>query len=76
MQFQRCPNPVCGRPYQLNEFGPDFSRFAELGRLTCPHCGFLVASHARAAFLTHALSGDEEATFNASNPVLVAGDRS
>jgi hypothetical protein len=75
MEFKRCPSSVCGRPYQINEFGPNLSPFADLGRLTCPHCGLLLASDTNFAFLTHALSEDEEAAFNASNPINATEDR-
>jgi hypothetical protein len=73
MQFKRCPSSLCGRPYQINEFGRSLSPLIDLGRLTCPHCGLLLSGETDSTFLTHALSEDEEAAFNASNPTYSLG---
>jgi hypothetical protein len=75
MEFTRCSNPDCGRPYQINKFGPSHSSFADFGKLICPHCGLLVSSNAKLAFLTHAMSDAEEAAFNVINPRVAAGER-
>jgi hypothetical protein len=74
MEFNRCPSLICGRPYQINAFDPKHSPLADLGKLICPHCGLLISSSNDVAFLTHALSDDEEATFNANNPVVALGE--
>jgi hypothetical protein len=69
MRFKRCPNPICGRPFQVNQFGINLAPIVELGKVTCPHCGLLLSDDINSVFLTHALSTDEEAIFNANNPV-------
>jgi len=68
MEFKRCPSPICGRPFQINQFDTGFSIHTERGKLTCPHCGLLLSGEADSVFLTHALSVEEEALFNATYP--------
>ena len=65
MQIRRCPSPICGRPFQLNQFDTRLKTSIERGKFTCPHCGFLFSSDINSVFLTHALSPSEEARFAA-----------
>lgn len=69
MRFHRCPSPICGRPFQLNQFGSKFSIAAERGKIICPHCGLVIEGDRNSLFLTHALSTEQEAEFNAKNPL-------
>jgi hypothetical protein len=69
MKFDRCPNPVCGRPFQVNRFDAPFAGGTERGKITCPHCGLLVHGDSQSVFLTHALSPDQESDFDSRHPL-------
>lgn len=67
MQFTRCSNPVCNRPYQINEYvGKKTAEVPE--EIVCPHCGHREIRFTDSVFLVHAMSPDEEAKFNKENP--------
>ncbi|HYD97031.1 MAG TPA: hypothetical protein VEC01_17005 [Noviherbaspirillum sp.] len=66
MRFQRCINPDCRRPYQVNEFGGRSSGNAE--SIICPHCGHAETVWTDSVFLVHAMTPEEEAQFTASHP--------
>jgi hypothetical protein len=68
MQFKRCSNANCRRPFQINEFNSKVSQTAAPKDLICPHCGHKEAVFGNSVFLVHALSPDEEKVFNAKNP--------
>lgn len=61
---RRCPNQLCGRPFQVNRFSADLDALADRGRVTCPHCGLVAIGDGRSIFLTHALSDEEERIFH------------
>lgn len=78
MEYTRCPNPFCGRPFQVNQFSGSFASAVQRGMLTCPHCGLLLSRESESVFLTHALSSEQEAAFNAvhsGDPVSQAGNQ-
>jgi DNA-directed RNA polymerase subunit RPC12/RpoP len=60
MIIRFCPAITCGRPFQLNQFAATFSEAKDHGKITCPHCGPMVAGDNESVFLTHALSNDQE----------------
>jgi hypothetical protein len=64
MKFQRCTNPACRRPFQVNEFDSRTSDTSHLGQIVCPHCGHAEAAWSNSIFLVHALSPEEEAQFD------------
>jgi len=70
----RCPSAQCGRPFQINKFGTRFSFQKERAKITCPHCGLQLFGDKDSVYLTHALSVEEEAEFEAKgmqeNPPL------
>lgn len=68
MRFQRCANPACARPFQVNEFGVNKALIP--GQIICPHCGYKELVHTRSVFLVHALLPEQEAQFEAENPIL------
>jgi hypothetical protein len=68
MQFQRCSNSQCGRPFQINEFEGKEPGSNEPTELICPHCGHTEARWCDSVFLVHALTPEEEADFNVRNP--------
>jgi hypothetical protein len=72
MQFFRCPSSICGRPFQVNRFDAQLAVPAQLGKITCPHCGLLVYGDSQSLFLTHALSAAQEYEFNLRNAALAA----
>jgi hypothetical protein len=39
------------------------------GKIVCPHCGLTIDGEDDSVFLTHALSIEQEAEFNANNPL-------
>jgi hypothetical protein len=61
---RRCPNQLCGRPFQVNRFSADLDALADRGRVTCPHCGLVAIGDGNSIFLTHALSDEEEHLFH------------
>jgi hypothetical protein len=65
VKITRCSSPLCGRPFQLNQFSAKFSGSTEPGQIACPHCGTISAGDSDAVFLTHALSPEEEQAFTA-----------
>lgn len=69
MRIMQCANPVCGRPFQLNqyEFSPGFSIQWKRGEIICPHCGAVSVGDSHSVYLGHALSIAQEAEFNAGN---------
>lgn len=60
-----CPNPLCGRPFQVNRFHAGVSPSTAAGQIVCPHCGLCVAGDHASIFLTHALLPDEEVEYMA-----------
>jgi len=66
MQFKRCPSPICGRPFQVNQFKPRMSHSYDPGKIICPHCGLQIDDDNNSVFLTHAMSAREEAEFDAA----------
>jgi len=66
MRFQRCTNPECRRPFQVNEFNGRSIGTAE--SIVCPHCAHTETFWTDSIFLVHALSPEEEARFDAENP--------
>lgn len=66
MRFQRCANPACARPYQVNEF--PIRKAHEPGEIICPHCGHRERFHSQSVFLVHALLPEQEAQFDADYP--------
>jgi hypothetical protein len=68
VRVTRCSSPACGRPFQVNQFSTKFSIAAERGKISCPHCGAISAGDPNSMFLTHALSKEQEAEFNAKHP--------
>jgi hypothetical protein len=67
MKFHRCSSPVCGRPFQINQFDAQLVNTAARGQITCPHCGLLVDGDTQSVFLTHALSAEQEYQFNSAH---------
>jgi|GEM_PF-1719252 len=72
MRYERCTNPDCMRPFQVNEFefaarhAPDDTQTAGF---ICPHCGERQHVFSNSVILVHALSEEEEEEFNRSHPV-------
>lgn len=60
MQTSRCGVAECGRPFQVNTFGPPVSTSYQLGVITCPNCGATSAGDADSLYLSHALSAEQE----------------
>jgi hypothetical protein len=60
MQINRCAAIDCGRPFQINTFGPPVSTSYELGKITCPNCGATSEGEENALYLSHALSAEHE----------------
>ena len=71
--FQRCPNPSCRRPFQINRFRSSLSSVTESGKIICPHCGLASDGESNSIFLTHALSAEEESQFDLERPDQQAG---
>jgi hypothetical protein len=65
MKFQRCTNPTCARPFQVNEFRV---KAHEPGQIICPHCAHEVPAFSNSVFLVHAMLPEQEAQFEAENP--------
>jgi hypothetical protein len=53
----------------MNQFSTAFSIPSERGKIICPHCGMVLLGDMDSLFITHALSVDQEAEFNATNPL-------
>jgi hypothetical protein len=68
MRFQRCTNPDCLRPFQVNEFAGKAPGVKTPEAIICPHCGHKEIILSESVFLVHALSEAEEAAYNAQNP--------
>lgn len=66
--FQRCHNPSCRRPFQINRFHASLSNVTESGKIICPHCGLVSEGESTSIFLTHALSPEEELRFEQEQP--------
>jgi hypothetical protein len=64
MQINHCPNVVCGRPFQVNQFKTRIPPPFDAGKIVCPHCGAASAADSTSVFLTHALSKAEEHEYN------------
>jgi DNA-directed RNA polymerase subunit RPC12/RpoP len=60
MQIKRCSASECGRPFQVNTFGPPVSTPYELGKITCPNCGATSGGDVNSLYLSHALSPEQE----------------
>lgn len=60
MQIKICTTSACGRPFQINTFGPPVSTPCELGKITCPNCGATSMGDANSLYLSHALSAEQE----------------
>lgn len=68
MRFQRCSNFDCGRPFQVNEYRSRKSEGSSPEEIICPHCGHKETLWTDSVFLVHAMSPEEEESFNADNP--------
>jgi hypothetical protein len=69
MRFQRCTNLACLRPFQVNEFAGKKTGVKTPQEIICPHCEHKETLWSDHVFLVHALSAEEEAEFNAANPI-------
>lgn len=67
MRFQRCANPACARPFQVNEFR--LNKAHHPGQIICPHCGHKELLHSNSVFLVHAMLPEQEAQFEADHPL-------
>lgn len=63
--FKRCSAPGCDRPFQVNRFNGSSCNWTGAGTITCPHCGTSTEADADFIYLTHALSTEEEARYDA-----------
>lgn len=61
MKIRRCTAHQCGRPFQVNTYGPPVSTSYELGKIVCPNCGAVSTGDPASLYLSHALSSDQEA---------------
>lgn len=68
MPLQRCINPDCRRPFQVNEYAGMKAGSKVPEQIICPHCGHSKTLFSDRIFVVHALSEDEERRFNAQNP--------
>jgi len=69
MEIEGCSNTACRRPFEISEYGLQMPGTKEREDITCPHCGHTITRISNGFFRTHALSGEAEAQFNASNPI-------
>lgn len=60
MNIRRCTADDCGRPFQVNTFGPPLSAPYELGKIVCPNCGAVATGDPASLYLSHALSAEQE----------------
>lgn len=67
MRFQRCPNPACARPFQVNEF--TLKKAHRPGQIICPHCGHKELLQTDKVFLAHAMLPEQEVQFEAEHPL-------
>jgi hypothetical protein len=63
-RIEVCTDPLCGRPFQVNEYAITSSSVLMGGRILCPHCGSTQEATPDSIFHTHALTREEEATYS------------
>jgi hypothetical protein len=62
-QILICPNQSCSRPFQVNLYDVSLTLGIPAGKIRCPHCGLTLIAESAYAYLTHALSVEEEAAW-------------
>lgn len=69
MSIERCEKPECKRPFSVSEYSLQMPGTKDREDITCPYCGYTYTQISNGFFQTKALSPQEEADFNARNPM-------
>lgn len=69
MEIERCSSPACRRPYEIAEIGVGAPGAKESEEIQCPYCRNITTRRSTGAFLTHPLSAERRAAYNAEHPL-------